>query len=72
VTLVVIGASQVLALLIALPVGVISAARPLFVVRPDRQHIRADRLLAADVLHRAAADPALLDQARLAALRVPR
>ena len=55
VTLFVIGASQVLALLIALPVGVLCGDAALFVLRPGRQHARLRRLLAADVLHRPAA-----------------
>ncbi len=44
----------------------------LFAVRPDRQHARLHRLLAADLLHRPAADPGLLDPARLAAVRLSR
>jgi peptide/nickel transport system permease protein len=67
VTLAVIGASQVLALLVALPVGIV-AARALFLVRPHRQHAGLRRLLAAHLLHRPAADPAVLDHAGLAAL----
>ncbi len=37
-TLMVIGASQVLALLIALPVGVYAGGAAVFDLRPDRQH----------------------------------
>ena len=44
----------------------------LFDLRPDRQHLRLRRLLAADLLHRPAADPGLHDPARLAAVRLPR
>ena len=44
----------------------------LFAVRPDRQHAGLHRLLAADLLHRPAADPGVHDPARLAALRLPR
>ena len=38
VTLAVIGASQILALLIALPVGIYLGGAAVFVVRPHRQH----------------------------------
>ena len=72
VTLAVIGASQLLALAIALPVGIYLGGAAVFVVRPHRQHAGVRRLLAADVLHRHAADPAVLDQARLAAVRLSR
>ena len=51
-TLVVIGSSQMLALLIALPVGVYAGDAALFDLRPDRQHVRLHRLFAADLLHR--------------------
>ena len=44
----------------------------LFALRPDRQHARLHRLLAADLLHRAAVHPGVQHQARLAALRLPR
>ena len=70
VTLAVIGASQVLALAIALPVGIYSAARPYSWFDRIAIDARLRRLLAADLLHRAAADPAVLDQARLAAIRL--
>ena len=39
-TLAVIGASQLLALLVALPVGVLAGDAALFDLRPDRQHAR--------------------------------
>ena len=43
----------------------------LFDLRPDRQHVRLDRLLAADLLHRHRVHPAVQRRARLAAVRVP-
>ena len=58
--------------LVALPVGVLAAIAALFDLRPDRQHARLHRLLAADLLHRPAADPGVHDPARLAALRLSR
>ena len=70
-TLAVIGASQVLALLVALPVGVYRGDPALFDLRPDRQHVRPDRVLAADVLHRHRVHPGVQHRAELAALRVP-
>jgi peptide/nickel transport system permease protein len=60
VTLAVIGLSQVLALLVALPVGVLAAVKPYSLVRPHRQHAGLRRLLAADLLHRRAVHPVLL------------
>ena len=53
-TLFVVGSSQILALSIALPVGIYAATGPIR-VRPDRQHARLRGLLAADLLHRPAA-----------------
>ena len=44
--------------------------KALFAVRPDRQHARLHRLLAADLLHRHPVHPDLLGQAGLAALRL--
>ena len=72
VTLAVIGASQMLALADRAAGRHLLRGAALFVVRPDRQHAGLRRLLAADLLHRPAADPAVLDQARLAAVRLPR
>ena len=52
-TLYVIGSAQLLALLIAIPVGVYAATRPYSTVRSDRQYARLHRFFAADLLHRA-------------------
>ena len=71
-TLFVIGSAQLLALLIAIPVGVYRGDAALFDVRPDRQHARLRRLLAADLLHRAAVHPGVQRAARLAAVRLSR
>ena len=51
-TLAVIGASQILALLIAVPVGVYAGVKPYSLLRPSRQQPGTGRLLATDVLHR--------------------
>ena len=51
-TIAVIGASQVLALLIALPVGIMAATQALFGLRPGGEHARLRRVLAAHLLHR--------------------
>ena len=69
-TLFVIGSAQLLALLIAMPVGVLAATQALFDLRSGHQHARLRRLLAADLLHRPAVHPHLQRAARLAALRL--
>ena len=60
ITLAVIGASQLLALAIALPVGILSAARPYSLFDRIASTLAFDRLLAADLLHRPAVHPDLL------------
>jgi peptide/nickel transport system permease protein len=71
-TLAVIGSSIVIALIIALVVGIYAATRALFDLRSDREHVRADRLCAAHVLHRDRLHPDLQHLARLAAVRLSR
>ena len=71
-TLFVIGSSQILALLIAIPGRRLRRDAALFDLRPDRQHARLHRLLAADLLHRPAVHPGVQHLSRLAALRLPR
>ena len=69
-TLFVVGSSQILALASRAPGRRLCRDAALFDLRPDRQHVRLCRLFAADLLHRAAADPDLQRQSRLAALRL--
>ena len=71
-TLCVIGSSQILALADRAAGRHLFGDAALFAVRPDRQHARLRRLLAADLLHRAPVHPDVLDQARLAAVRLSR
>ena len=71
-TLFVIGSAQMLALLIAHAGRRLRGDAALFDLRPDRQHARLRRLLAADLLHRAAVHPDLQRPARLAAVRLSR
>ena len=52
-TLFVIGSAQLLALLIAIPVGVYAATRPYSIFDQIASTLRVHRLLAADLLHRA-------------------
>ena len=61
-TLGVIGASQVLALLVALPVGVYAATRPYSIFDQIASTLRLDRLLAAHLLHRHRAHPGVQRQ----------
>ena len=67
-TLFVIGLSQVLALCVAIPVGVYAATRPYSLYRPDRQHPGLHRVFAAHLLHRAAVHSPVLDHTGLAAI----
>ena len=72
VTIAVIGLSQVLALLIALPVGVLAAVKPYSWFDRIASTLRLHRLRAADLLHRRAVHPVLQHLPRLAAFRLPR
>ena len=64
-TLWVVGMSYMVGVLIALPIGIISAYRQYSLVRPGRHLHLDDRLLGADLLHRRAADRDLLGQPAL-------
>ena len=70
-TLFIIGSSQVLALLIALPVGVYSAVRPYSIFDQHRQSAGVHRIFIADILHRSSVHPAVQHLSRLAAIRLP-
>ena len=55
-TLAVVGIAYLVSLVIAIPIGILSAVKQYSMVRPHRDDIRLHRLLGADVLHRRAAD----------------
>ena len=63
--------SQVLALLIALPVGVYCRSAALFDLRPYRQHVRASSAFRCRHSSPASVHPAVQHPARLAAIRFP-
>jgi len=66
-TLYVIGSAQLLALAIAIPVGVYAATKPYSIFDQIANTLRLHRLFAADLLHRPAVHPAVFDHAGLAA-----
>ena len=71
-TLFVIGSAQILALADRHSGRRLRGDAALLALRPDREHLRLHRLLAADLLHRPAVHPGLQHPARLAALRLSR
>ncbi|MDW8443197.1 MAG: ABC transporter permease [Acetobacteraceae bacterium] len=70
-TLIVIGSSQVVALAIALPVGILAATRPYSLFDKIANTLAFVGFSPADLLHRAPLHPVVLDLPRLAPLRVP-